>query len=151
MSLQPIATHYPYTKYICYQIFVLSPCAHMDLPSSPLSIRNKIISEIRCSGVEWSSILSFHVCKKNALPMIDNLGTFVWQNRFRGHMSLSCHRNDIAEKKHVTLHSSYNTLHICLHMFAQYVFFLQPKHVTTVPFYINKKRSDWICRLLLKR
>ena len=99
---------YIYTNYICYQIFVLSPCAHMDLPSSPLSIRNIIISEIRCSGVEWSSILSFHVCKKNALPMIDNLGTFVWQNRFRGHMSLSCHRNDIAEKNtsryiHVTI------------------------------------------------
>ena len=70
--------------------------------------------------------------------MIDNLGTFVWQNRFRGHMSLSCHRNDIAEK---------NTSHyihvICLHMFAQYVFFLQPKHVTSAPFYKNKKRSDW--------
>lgn len=117
LSLQPIATQYPYiyTNYICYQIFVLSPCAHMDLPSSPLSIRNIIISEIRCSGVEWSSILSFHVCKnKNALPLIDNLGTFVWQNRFRGHMSLSCHRNDIAEKNTPRyIHVTYLFAHVC--------------------------------------
>ena len=65
--LQIITYIYIYTNYICYQIFVLSPCAHMDLPSSPLSIRNIIISEIRCSGVEWSSILSFHVCKKKRI------------------------------------------------------------------------------------